>query len=202
MDPRSPDRRRALHAGLAGTALLAWPAVRAAGDPATALQAGGVVVLLRHARTEPGIGDPPGFDLAVCASQRQLSAEGREQSRRIGAWFAQRRLQPAAVRSSQWCRSRDTGALAFPTLGVQHWPALDSTFAERAGRAPQQAAEARRALERLRGRPGFEVWVSHMVNVQAIAGVSVSMGEALVVRAAPEGDARGVQVLAQWSPGG
>ena len=202
MNP-SPSRRRLLitSLGLAGS----WGAmgsVRAAGDPAATLQgAGGLAVLIRHARTEPGVGDPPGYDLAVCSSQRQLSAEGRAQSQRIGAWFAERRLLPTAVRSSRWCRCVDTGALAFRSPAVQLWEPLNSTFAERAGEAPRQTAEARRALAALRGRPGFEVWVTHMVNIQAIAGVTVAMGEALIVRAPAEAGGA-VQVLAQWRPGG
>ena len=36
------------------------------------LDRGGVAVLLRHAQTEPGIGDPPGFRLGDCATQRNL----------------------------------------------------------------------------------------------------------------------------------
>jgi len=57
-------------------------------------------LLLRHAQTVPGIGDPPGFRLDACSSQRNLSDEGRAQARRIGQWFKARNLQPRAVRSS------------------------------------------------------------------------------------------------------
>lgn len=48
------------------------------------LRAGACVVLLRHAQTEPGIGDPPGFRLHECSTQRNLSAEGLSQAERIG----------------------------------------------------------------------------------------------------------------------
>ena len=41
------------------------------------LRAGRVAVLLRHAITDLGVGDPPGFRLDTCSTQRNLSAEGR-----------------------------------------------------------------------------------------------------------------------------
>ena len=37
------------------------------------LRAGGCAVLLRHGRTTPGVGDPPGFRLDSCGTQRNLS---------------------------------------------------------------------------------------------------------------------------------
>ncbi len=46
---------------------------------------GGVAVMIRHARTEPGVGDPPNFRIGDCTTQRNLSAEGRVQARRLGA---------------------------------------------------------------------------------------------------------------------
>jgi hypothetical protein len=47
------------------------------------LRAGGLVVFIRHADTDPGVGDPPGFRLDDCKTQRNLSAAGREQARRL-----------------------------------------------------------------------------------------------------------------------
>lgn len=147
-----------------------------------ALQAGGVAVLIRHARTEPGVGDPPGFRLEACPTQRNLSEEGRAQSQRLGAWFRERSLRPLAVRSSRWCRCLDTATLAFGR--VEPWPALDSFFEQR-GSEPAQTQALREALRRIPARR-FEVWVTHMVNVAALTGESLGMGEALVVRGGAE----------------
>ncbi|MGL4881286.1 MAG: hypothetical protein ACRC8K_09495, partial [Waterburya sp.] len=47
----------------------------------------GYVVLLRHAQTVPGTGDPPGFQLDDCTTQRNLSEVGKEQAIRIGKAF-------------------------------------------------------------------------------------------------------------------
>ena len=42
-----------------------------------ALRAGRHVALMRHADAPGGFGDPPGFRLDDCATQRNLSAKGR-----------------------------------------------------------------------------------------------------------------------------
>ena len=38
-------------------------------------------LLIRHAITEPGLGDPPGFTLGQCSSQRKLSEAGQADRR-------------------------------------------------------------------------------------------------------------------------
>src|SRR5688500_7907750 len=48
----------------------------------TLLKAGGQVVLMRHAATTPGSGDPAGFRLGDRSTQRNLSDAGREQAAR------------------------------------------------------------------------------------------------------------------------
>ena len=61
---------------LAVLAAATWPTLSLAIDAETLLRAGGCVVLLRHAATEPGIGDPPNFKLEHCRTQRNLSDVG------------------------------------------------------------------------------------------------------------------------------
>ena len=180
--PCDPRRRGLLLAGL-GTLVLSRPGRAATGELAAALREGGVALLLRHARTEPGTGDPPGFRLEACGTQRNLSEAGREQSRRIGRWFAQQGLAPAAVRSSRWCRCLDTARLAFGA--AQPWPALDSFFGD-PGAAPGRSAALREALAAIPGGR-FEVWVTHQVNITAFSGEMPAMGEALAVAAGREG---------------
>lgn len=43
----------------------------------TAVREGGHVLFIRHALTTPGVGDPEGFKLEDCATQRNLSGDGR-----------------------------------------------------------------------------------------------------------------------------
>lgn len=175
-------KRRVVLAGI-GLPWFGLPAIAAAeadspADATAALRRGGVAVLLRHAATEPGIGDPPGFRLGECATQRQLSEPGREQSRRIGAWFSARGLTPAEVRSSAWCRCLDTASLAFGR--ARAWAPLNSFFGDRSVESAQ-SADLRKALGTLPPQR-FEVWVTHQVNISALTGVSPGMGEAVVVR--------------------
>ena len=170
---------------ITGLPLLPWitspPALAApgAGDEALAarLRAGRVALLLRHSITDPGVGDPPGFRLEECATQRNLSPEGRTQAQRIGAWFKARGLEPAQVRSSAWCRCIDTGVLAFGS--VDRWEALNSFFGETTGRERQSAALDAALLGI--GGAKFEVWITHQVNITALTGESARMGEGCVV---------------------
>ena len=79
----------------------------AEGDSFQALRDGDHVLLLRHA-IAPGFGDPAGIELDDCATQRNLSEEGRQQARAIGGRLRAEGLGDAAVYTSEWCRGRDT----------------------------------------------------------------------------------------------
>ncbi|MDB5929230.1 MAG: Phosphoglycerate mutase [Polaromonas sp.] len=133
--------------------------------------------MLRHAQTDPGIGDPPGFSLEQCSTQRNLSQAGRLQAKRIGQWFEAQGLRPGAVKSSAWCRCKDTADLAFGRHSV--WPALNSFF-ESPTASDNQTEDLRSALVRIPGRK-FEVWVTHQVNMTALTGESIMMGEAVIL---------------------
>lgn len=147
-------------------------------DVATLLRRGGCALMLRHAQTVAGIGDPPEFKLDQCNTQRNLNDEGRDQAKRIGQWFASRNLRAASVQSSAWCRCKDTAELAFGRFGVL--PALNSTFDDRAPQAAQTDALRKRLKSIAVGQ--FEVWVTHQVNVTAMTNEFLSMGEAFVVK--------------------
>jgi phosphohistidine phosphatase SixA len=161
-----------------GLALLA-PVQLAAADDAlwTRLKSGGHVILIRHAETDPGVGDPPGFKVDDCATQRNLNAAGREAARRLGAEFTRRGIPVAKVLSSRWCRALETARLAFGN--AEPWPALDNTFDTPQRREPQMR-DVRKAL----GGPvrgGNLVLVTHGVNVYALSGVSPGTAEPVVV---------------------
>ncbi|MBT9476267.1 MAG: histidine phosphatase family protein, partial [Polaromonas sp.] len=76
-------------------------------------------------------------------------------------------------------RCQDTAELAFGRHEV--WPALNSFF-DGQGSEAVQTAQLRAALGRLRaGR--FDVWVTHQVNMSALTGQGMAMGEGLLVNA-------------------
>lgn len=94
--------------------LLALVAARlhAEDEPWALLKKGGHVVLVRHAQTTDGIGDPPGMRLDDCATQRNLSEAGRAQARRLGEEFRQFRIPVDEVLSSEWCRDELAARIA------------------------------------------------------------------------------------------
>lgn len=141
------------------------------------------VLMLRHAQTEPGIGDPAGFRLDDCATQRNLSSAGRMQSAAIGRTLAARGVVVARVESSQWCRCVDTARIAFPGLEVRIAEPLNSFFGDRSTE-PAQTRALRARIAAWRG-PGVLVLVTHQVNISAVTGRSTAMGEGLVLQ--PDG---------------
>lgn len=152
-------------------------AARADGALWKLLQAGGQVVVIRHASTDPGVGDPAGFRLDDCSTQRNLSAAGREEARRIGAAFRERGVPIGRVLSSRWCRCLETARLAFGT--PEPWPPLDSFFDDR-GREPEQT-RAVRSLAAERPAAGNLVLVTHQVNISALTGIFPAQGEIVVL---------------------
>jgi hypothetical protein len=170
-----------------------WLAHAQADSFSASLRAGACALLLRHAQTTPGSGDPPGFRLDRCSSQRNLSEQGRQQARGIGQWFQAQGLQPHAVRCSAWCRCIDTAELAFGQH--QLWSALNSLFGA-ADAQTLQSEQSARLCAALGGVPAgqFEVWVTHQLNITALTGESLAMGEALLMGA--DGKLRGRRTFA------
>jgi len=144
-----------------------------------ALAVPGAVLIVRHAQTVPGTGDPPGYRLEDCATQRNLSAEGRVQAAAMGSALAARGVRVARVESSRWCRCLDTARLAFPQLEVQPLDALNSFFDDRSAE-PVRTRALRARIAAWRG-PGVLVLVTHQVNIAALTGRSTAMGEGVVL---------------------
>ena len=158
-----------------------------------ALRKGEAFAILRHALA-PGTSDPPGFDLADCATQRNLSPEGRRQAAEIGAHFRAGGIATAEVFSSAWCRCRDTAELL--ELGpVREMPQLNSFFEEPERSEAQTAALKDWLVKHTASTP--LVLVTHQVNIRALAGVPTSSGEVVVARLAPDGT---VSVLGTLPP--
>ena len=80
-------------------------------DAWKALRAGGHVALMRHADAPGGAGDPPGFRVDDCATQRNLSEKGRADAAKIGVRLKQEGIAFGKILSSPWCRCKDTATL-------------------------------------------------------------------------------------------
>ena len=147
------------------------------------LSKSGHVVLMRHAVTTPGAGDPPGMRLDDCSTQRNLTEHGRQHARRIGDEFRARRISVDRVMSSPWCRCIETARLAFGKAEV--WQPLSNLF----GRSENEAKQ----VTQLRAfvsqpRSASAVLVTHGSTIAALTGISAGTGEMVVV--APEGDGK------------
>lgn len=144
-----------------------------------ALKAGTAFAIMRHA-IAPGTGDPANFKLDDCSTQRNLSDGGREQARRAGQLFRSNGIDDAFIRSSQWCRCRETAML----LGIgkaRDLPSLNSFF-----EAYERRAEQTRQLKSwLQTRPAGKplILVTHQVNISALTGTGTRSGEILIVQA-------------------
>lgn len=194
-------RRRVLGSGLAaglalanGSVALAQPS--GSGRPASPLpdpaqvrhwlQAGSRprVLIMRHAQTVSGTGDPPGYRLDDCATQRNLAEEGKHQARVLGALLRAAGAEFDEVRSSHWCRCLDTARLAFGR--VEAWSPLDSFF-DAPDRGPSQIAQLRRAMQAM--APSRRVaWVTHQVVVTGLTGSWAASGEVLILEPQAAGD--------------
>ena len=148
------------------------------------LRQGGQVVLVRHAVTEAGIGDPKNFRLEDCTTQRNLSEEGRQHARRIGEAFRLYKVPIDRVLTSPWCRCVETASLAFgkPEL----LPALSNLF----GRSEhkQKNVDELTALVSEPRKGGNLVLVTHGSTILALTRIPVQMGEVMVLT--PQGGGR------------
>jgi broad specificity phosphatase PhoE len=148
------------------------------------LQGGGQAVLIRHAVTDPGVGDPEGMRLDECATQRNLSAEGRAHAKRIGEAFRSRNVAVGRVLASPWCRCLETARLAFGEA-PRTTPALGNLFGRAQAAATQLAQMKLLVAEQPAG--GNTVLVSHGSTIHALTGVSPATGEIVVLTPAGGG---------------
>jgi voltage-gated potassium channel Kch/phosphohistidine phosphatase SixA len=121
-----------------------------------------------------------GYRLDDCSTERNLSADGRAQSARLGKALLERGVKVESVLSSRWCRCLDTARLAFPQHAVTPFDALNSFFDDRAA----EPGRTRAALARISAirAPANVVFVTHHVNILALTGEAVGAGEILVAR--------------------
>jgi phosphohistidine phosphatase SixA len=155
----------------------------------SALRAGGHVALMRHADAPGGFGDPQGFKVEDCATQRNLSAKGRADAVRIGGRLKSEGIVWEAILSSPWCRCIDTAKLL--DLGrVKTEPTFGNAFVLRDQRESLTSG-ARAIIDQWTGS-GILLVVTHGANIQALTGIQPASGEIVVVRGGGGGDREAV----------
>lgn len=141
------------------------------------LKRGGAVLVMRHADTGPGTGDPPGFRLEDCSTQRNLIESGREQARSLGSALAAAGVRFGTVMSSEWCRCIETAELVFGSVPAT-WPVLNYTFPT--GAEMDKARAKVRALVAGWSGPDNLALVTHTPNVASLTGRAAAPGQAFV----------------------
>jgi phosphohistidine phosphatase SixA len=165
------------------------------GDPPAAsapqieqLRRGGYVVVFRHAATDTGMDTTD--DLSDCSRQRNLSAEGRRQSRTIGSVFRRVEIPVGQVLASPFCRTRDTARIAFGRVRSSRALLSPEFFEQTGGDRP-------RGLQRLLAvrPPGRSntVLVSHGSAIYEATGLDPEEGDAVVAR--PGRGRRGFRIV-------
>ena len=148
-------------------------------DKNNSLQGDGLILMIRHALA-PGFGDPDGFKLRDCATQRNLNDQGRLQAAAIGDWLRSRGVTSSKVFSSQWCRCMETAELL--RIGpVTELPALNSFYEFTEDREPNLKA-LRKFISNQPDSGELIIMVTHQVTISAVTDLYVSSGEGVILK--------------------
>ncbi len=151
------------------------------------LKDGRHVLLMRHADA-PGYGDPAGYVIGRCSTQRNLGDYGRKQARAIGAWLSKQGVETAQVLSSPWCRCLDTANLL--NKGSAKVEASLGSFFDDMSLEKKQTKELEALIKKELGRHPLTpiILVTHHVNIQAYTGKVVGVGDIVLVRVNGDGE--------------
>jgi phosphohistidine phosphatase SixA len=151
------------------------------------LQDGQHVLLMRHADA-PGYGDPAGYVISQCSTQRNLGDYGKKQAKAIGTWLSSQGIQKADVFSSPWCRCLDTANL-LNKGPIKIEPSLSSFF-DNMSLEKRQTKELEAFIKSELAKPSKAplILVTHHVNIQAYTGKVVGVGDMVLVRVNKNGE--------------
>ena len=152
--------------------------VYASNEIINSLKDGGKIVFIRHS-IAPGNGDPENFILNDCATQRNLSQKGVDQSKKIGEFFRANKIKIDAVLSSEWCRCKDTAFYAFENYMT--FDALNSFYDPKFSKNEKsQITDLKKLIESWKSNKNL-VLVTHYVVISSMLNVGSSSGEVIVV---------------------
>ena len=141
-------------------------------------QEGNKVILIRHSLA-PGGGDPAGFKIDDCKTQRNLNKKGINQSKKIGKLFRKNKVLIDQVLSSQWCRCKDTAKYAFGEY--KEFTALNSTFQSPFNKNEgKQLKELYNYVKKWNGNGKNLVLITHYSIITAVTNAVPSSGEIVI----------------------
>jgi phosphohistidine phosphatase SixA len=151
------------------------------------LKDGQHVLLIRHADA-PGYGDPAGYVIGQCSTQRNLGDYGKKQAKAIGSWLNKQGIDKAQMMSSPWCRCSDTAQLM--DLGpVKIEPSLGSFFDDMSLEKKQTKELEQLIKSELEKQSKAPViLVTHHVNIRAFMGKNVNQGDMVLVKVNKNGE--------------
>ena len=139
------------------------------------------VLLMRHALA-PGIGDPAGYKLQDCKSQRNLDTTGRAQAQKTGQWLRAQGVGSALLFTSAWCRCKETAEnLAFGTPVLE---ASLNSFFDDMRQGPQSNLNLQKFIDNQLKTKGDKalILVTHHVNIAEFMGESVGSGDMVLAK--------------------
>ena len=141
------------------------------------LEDGGKLIFIRHAYA-PGNGDPAGFNLNDCSTQRNLSEDGRKQAQRIGEFFNKNKIEIGKVLSSEWCRCRETAKIAFKNYSTNSF--LNSFYSSKFSKNKKKQIKAfNNYIKNLKSKKNL-ILVTHYVFISEVLNYGPSSGEIVV----------------------
>ena len=147
-----------------------------------ALQAGGKVVLVRHAEIDRSFGDSFLLDDS-CFSEKNLNELGRNQANAIHKQFKTHTIAIEQVLASPHCRTKDTAEIAFGDFKVE--PLLRLTKALTVEQANENIKRVRQMIGNYQGK-GNLILVTHRPNIGELALIRVEPAEMVILQ--PLGD--------------
>jgi len=141
------------------------------------LEEGEKLIFIRHAYA-PGNGDPDGFNLNDCSTQRNLSEEGKKQAQRIGEFFKKNKIEINRVLSSEWCRCKETAKIAFKNFSTNSFlnSFYSSKFSKNKGK---QILAFKDYVKNLESKKNL-ILVTHYVFISEVLNYGPSSGEMVV----------------------
>jgi phosphohistidine phosphatase SixA len=147
------------------------------------LRTGGLIILMRHAKTDVNGVDVFPFDYTNCRRQRNLSPAGRALTREVANTWRFLGIRVDAAVSSPYCRVIETARLLVPTARAN-----DSLAVQ----APRESNGARLlgVMQARRPTAGRNLLVmSHVLSIAQAFNLQLQEGEALILRPGTDGGA-------------
>ena len=140
-------------------------------------QDGDKIILIRHAKA-PGGGDPEGFKIEDCKTQRNLDMMGINQAKKIGKLFTEKKVKIDKVLSSEWCRCKDTAEIAFKKFETKNF--LNSFFSAKfSENREKQVIDFNKFLKNWDQKQNI-IFVTHYVVISELLNYAPSSGEIVI----------------------